>query len=95
MHKGAILIVGIGNPVPAVCHRNQLVDLVVAHGNGNRFSVHAGDGLPGHIPNRIVIMLLAETCGLQEAGKLAQCVIGIVDSSPSGYDMEGLLPYSS
>ena len=60
-----------------VGHGGELVALVVAHGKGNRFSVHAGDDLPGHVPGLVVGILLAVACGLQEAGELAQRVIGI------------------
>ena len=77
LHHGTVLVVGIGDLVLPVGHGGELVALVVAHGKGNRFSVHAGDDLPGHIPGLVVGILLAVACGLQEAGELAQRVIGI------------------
>ncbi len=77
LHHGTVLVVGIGDLVLPVGHGGELVALVVAHGKGNRFSVHAGDDLPGHVPGLVVGILLAVACGLQEAGELAQRVIGI------------------
>lgn len=77
LHHGTVLVVGIGDLVLPVGHGGELVALVVAHGKGNRFSVHAGDDLPGHVPGLVVGILLAVACGLQEAGELAQRVIDI------------------
>ena len=77
LHHGTVLVVGIGDLVLPVGHGGELVALVVAHGKGNRFSIHAGDDLPGHVPGLVVGILLAVACGLQEAGELAQRVIGI------------------
>ena len=60
-----------------VGHGGELVALVVAHGKGNRFSVHAGDDLPGHIPGLVVSVAFPIAGALQEAGQLTQRVIGV------------------
>ena len=80
LHKVGCITVGAKKPLFLGIEFVRVIppeSAAVAHGKGNRFSVHAGDDLPGHVPGLVVGILLAVACGLQEAGELAQRVIGI------------------
>ena len=82
LHHGAVLIVGIGDLVLPVGHGGELVALVVAHLECDSLcflalAMQGRNDLLSHVPGLVIGILLAIARGLQEAGKLAQRVIGI------------------
>ena len=76
-NHASVLVVLVGDFVPAVGHAGELVALVVLHRQRCLRPVRAGQDLFRHVPGPVVGVALAISRRLQEFRQLSRRVVGI------------------